>query len=401
MTTLSTRKPTSAAALNKPRVLLVLNQYPQIGQTQIKNEIEALERDYEIMIAARRGPDVAYQDHRPYQLLDHREDLLALVNEFRPDILHTHSLHELSLVGQIADMTGIPFTARAYCSDTIALQANGWKGRITRIIKREPAIERSDWFAQAIRAIQSELCLGVLTLPCSRPWLLRAGVGPEKLINCFPAVRFDDFHDRSPNGDAVMSMGVASARKPVPDFFRLAAKVSGHQFNLYAMSHRIEPLKRKAATIRARVSFIEPIQPELMPAEYKKHRWLVYTGDLDSPAIGWPMAIAEAQAAGVGVCVPNLRPDLAEYVGDGAGVLYDSIDELPAIVSCPVPEEMRERGFEQARKSDIARHQHLLTDLWDTALGTGTPRRGAVTPIRPALKTAPLGVAGSLRRLQV
>ena len=37
------------------------------------------------------------------------------------------------------------------------------------------------------------------------------------------------------------------------------------------------------------------------------------------------MAIAEAQAAGVSVCMPNIRPDIKEYVGE-AGFVYDSIE---------------------------------------------------------------------------
>ena len=37
------------------------------------------------------------------------------------------------------------------------------------------------------------------------------------------------------------------------------------------------------------------------------------------------MAIAEAQADGVGVCIPNIRPDIKEYVGE-AGLIYDSIE---------------------------------------------------------------------------
>jgi hypothetical protein len=116
------------------------------------------------------------------------------------------------------------------------------------------------------------------------------------------------------------------------------------------------------------VNIAAPLHPEAMAAEYKNHRWLVCTDDVDAPAAGWPVAIAEAQAAGVGICMPALRPDLAHYIGEGAGILYDTIDELPAIVSGPVPDEMRERGFEQARKSDIDGHKHLLTDLWDAAL---------------------------------
>lgn len=48
------------------------------------------------------------------------------------------------------------------------------------------------------------------------------------------------------------------------------------------------------------------------------------------------MSVAEAQAAGVGVCFPNLRPDLAEYLG-GAGYLYDSLAEVAQVVAKSPP----------------------------------------------------------------
>ncbi|MEQ5787966.1 hypothetical protein J3454_08690 [Erythrobacter sp. NFXS35] len=393
MNVLSTSRSPGAPTSNKPRVLFLLKEYPQISQTYIKNEIEALEQDYEVRIVTRKGPDIPYDNHRPHSFAEDMDDFVAAVREFRPDILHTHYLTELRFIGQLAEITGIPFTVRTHSFDTIALRKKSLKGRIKQMIKRQPPLERTPWFMEGIRAMDSDLCLGVLTFPCSRPWLRRAGVSEAKLIDCFPVVRFEHFHDRSPNGDAVMNTGVATPKKAMPDFLRLAKKVPEREFNLYAMGYHIDGLKRDAAEMGARVNFIDLIQPEAMPAEYKKHRWLVYTGDFDIPTVGWPMAIAEAQAAGVGVCMPNLRPDLAQYVGEGAGVLYDSIDELPGIVSGPVPEEMRERGFEQAKKSDIERHKHLLTDLWDEALQGRTPDYHAIAVASAETGAAPLGFA--------
>ena len=100
-----------------------------------------------------------------------------------------------------------------------------------------------------------------------------------------------------------------------------------------------------------------------MPGVYKRQRWLVYTASMADGTVGWPVAVAEAQAAGVGVCMPDLRPDLRQYVGPDA-ILYQSIEEVVSAVRSPVPEDVRERGFEQARKSDIRSHLHLLTDRW-------------------------------------
>lgn len=395
MTLIHDAQPRPAGAKsNKPRVMFLLKEYPQISQTYIKNEIEALAEDYEIRIVTRKGPDIPYDNHLQHSFAKDMDDFVEEVRTFRPDILHTHYLTELRFIGQLAEITGIPFTVRTHSFDTIALRKKSLKGRIKQMIRRQPPLERTPWFVEGIRAMDSDLCLGVLTFPCSRPWLRRAGVSEGKLIDCFPVVRYAHFHDRGPNGDAVMNTGVATGKKAMPDFLRLAKKVPGRDFNLYAMGYQIDWLKDKDAEMGAGVNFIDPVQPEDMPAEYKKHRWLVYTGDFDIPTVGWPMAIAEAQAAGVGVCMPNLRPDLAQYVGEGAGVLYDSIDELPAIVSGPVPEEMRERGFEQARKSDIDRHKHLLTDLWDSALRNRAADYAPIT--EPAAMPVPLRTAAGI-----
>jgi hypothetical protein len=64
--------------------------------------------------------------------------------------------------------------------------------------------------------------------------------------------------------------------------------------------------------------------------------------------------------------MPNIRPDLRDYVGKG-GFLYNSIGEVADIISKPFPEEMRQIGFEDAKKSDVFRHKVILTNLWRKA----------------------------------
>lgn len=363
---------------HKLRVLFLLREYPKIGQTFIKNEIEALEADYEIGILTRQSAEIPYANSRPHGFASEMEEFVAQVELFKPDVLHTHLLTELALIGELSRRTGVPFTMRTHSCDTIGLRRRSFGDRLRLLMRREQPAERAEWLTEGLAAVDSELCLGVLGFPCARPWMRRAGVNEAKLIDCFPVVRFAAFHDRSPNGEAVMNIGPAAEVKAMPDFVRLANKVPGRAFNLYALGSDTEWLEQRSAQMGARVNVVAPVEPEAMPGEYKKHRWLVYTGDTGTPTTGWPMAIAEAQASGVGVCMPALRPDLAQYVGEGAGILYETIDELPAIVSAPVPEEMRIRGFEQARKSDIERHKHLLTDLWDDALAGRAPDYGAL-----------------------
>ena len=91
---------------------------------------------------------------------------------------------------------------------------------------------------------------------------------------------------------------------------------------------------------------------------------------------------------GVNLPYQNHQPfehvtDLAEYVG-GAGFFYDSINELLAILSRPYPDEMRARGFEQAKKSDIQRHKFKLTSLWDACAKKQKRQRRHINFLRPA-----------------
>lgn len=369
----------------RPRVLFLLEEYPQAGQTHIRSEIEALAPDYEIGIVALRAARQTYADYRPHRIVGSLTDIIAAVRAFAPDLLHAHHLTQLGLVAEVSRISGIPFTLRAQAADTLMLRPRGLGEKFRQWLRGRQPLARATAVPGDLRAINDELCLGVLILPFARRWLTRAGVCEAKLIDCFPVVSFSRFHDRETNGDAVMSIGMPAPGRALPDVLRLARKVPGRSFNLYTLGGETSALEgvpqggtRRQADSGGSITCIGPVEPAEMPREYKKHRWLVLTGDGPAPLIGWPMAIAEAQAAGVGVCIPALRPDLAHYVGEGAGILYESIDELPAIISAPVPEEMRERGFEQARKSDIERHKHLLTDLWADAL------RNRAAEFRPA-----------------
>ncbi|MFO6448755.1 hypothetical protein ACLBKU_16600 [Erythrobacter sp. NE805] len=364
MTTIVKAAPRGAGpGLAKLRVLVILPDPAALGEPAIRTEIAALEAGHEVAVLTRSAPAPKADPDTEFARV------LAEVAAFAPEVLHAHGLGQSGFVTRLAAAADLPFTLRAHARDCAPLRPPRMGERMLRLLRRVPAPPPSQDLAAALRATADERCLGLLALPFARPWLLRAGVVEGKLVDCFPALDFAAFHDLSPNGEAVMHIGAGGGSKPVPDILRLAAKVPGRSFTHYG-----EVNAARAMQLAAGLAIAGPVAPEAMPAEYKKHRWLVHTGDADSAVHDWPLAIAEAQAAGVGVCLPNSRPDLLRFVGEGAGILYETIDELPAIVSGPLPEEMRERGFAQARKSDIAAHLPLLTDLWADALAGRAPR---------------------------
>jgi hypothetical protein len=342
--------------MSKLRVMYILNNFPQISQTYTQAEIEALEQDCDIQIISLRTPDLASANSHPFQLLDDPDEIMGAIEEFQPHILHGHWLLQTRILAYFAGYfsgprgrRNIPITLRAHSFDVL-----DYGGKYIR---------------ESAPIINSDLCLGILALPFTRPLLEAGGIRGEKIHDCFPAINYRRFHDTSPNGDSIMNVGACLPKKKMTDFLELASALPELQFNLYPLGYEAPEIKRLNAQMNNPVNIVPPVQPEEMLAEYKKHRWLVYTASRELNTNGWPMAVAEAQAAGVGVCFPNIRPDLKEYLG-GAGFLYDSVSDAARIISQPFPDEIRERGFVQARKSDVFEHKTILLNLWREAVGS-------------------------------
>jgi glycosyltransferase involved in cell wall biosynthesis len=342
--------------MKKLRVLYILQEFPQISQTYIRSEIEALRDNFELRIVSLSRPNVPYKNHHPFQLIKDAETIEELILEFKPDILHSHWLTMTRTVSYFAGCfstyrykANIPFTIRAHSFDI--LDYNG------------------KYVKESAPFINSDLCLGLLSFPYTRPILEKEGINGSKIFDCYPVVNYRRFYDITPNGDDIMNVGVNLPKKGMEDFLKLAKEVANLKFNLYALGFQAEEIEQLNKEMGYPVRIIPPVQPESMLPEYKKHRWLVYTASRKYNSVGWPMAVAEAQAAGLGVCVPNIRPDLKEYVGN-AGFLYNSISEVKDLISKPYPTEMRDEGFIQARNSDIFRHITILTDLWYSAVNS-------------------------------
>jgi len=339
----------------KPRVLYILERYPQLSETYILNEVENVREKYDIEIFTLRQAPLPYENHQPYHLADGKtEEVLDNLRElFRPDIVHFHYIHIARMFLPFCQHYGIPFTVRMHSFDALRNIGGG----------RQRNIESLARYADMVN---SELCLGVLSFPCTIDNLVAAGMRREKLLPSFPVVNVAAFFDRAPNGGDILNVGAALGKKAMGDFMRLAKLVPDLTFNLYAIGYNIDDLRAENAQTGGRCNIFDAVQPEEMPRIYKRHRWLVYTASIVSRNVGWPMAVAEAQAAGVGVCIANVRPDLKDYLGPGGGILFDDVSELTDILHQEVPEEMRERGFEQCWKSDISKNILQLTNLWDS-----------------------------------
>ena len=345
--------------MDKPRILYILPEYPQISETYMQVEIDALRDEYEIKIISLTEPDLSYTNHDPYQLITDPAQMREAIEEFRPAVMHSHWLYRhVPLISDLARQTNVPFTIRSHSFDSI------WRRRQPSVFGRLGGNRNAPRrMTDIVPIVNDDLCLGVLAFPFVRPHFERAGMRAEKIHDCYPVVNYERFHNSSPNGQAVMNGGACLPKKQMEDFLALATALPEMEFNLYAMGYRVKSLHQANDRLGSPVHIKPAVEPQDMPREYKNHKWLVYTASPEIIKTGWPVMIAEAQASGVGICMRKIRPDLKEYVGE-CGFLYDSLDEVKDIISQPFPEELRQIGFEHAKKSDIQRHKHILTDLW-------------------------------------
>ena len=103
----------------KPRVMYIVHAYPQISETYVKTELEALGDEYEMMVISLRESNVVFKNHFPYQQISDPRKILSVIAEFRPHVLHSHWVMHADLVGTIARRTHIPFTVRTHSFDVI------------------------------------------------------------------------------------------------------------------------------------------------------------------------------------------------------------------------------------------------------------------------------------------
>jgi glycosyltransferase involved in cell wall biosynthesis len=342
--------------MTKPRVAYIVRQYPLLCETYIQTEIDLLSERFEIKVFSEMDPESGHLNDSPtaFVTVPDYESTIAAVREFEPDLMHGHWMIQMPRLHRLATELQIPYTMRGHSFDVIPSPYMKW------------------WFDLAPQLMPqvsaSGLCLGILTLPFGREIIERWGMREDQVVDYFPVVDVERFMDPSPNGEGVMNLGACVPKKKIGDYLLLARMCDGIDFDYYPIGYNFEQIKTRNEELGSPVAIRDPIPHSQMPGVYKAHGWLVYTADTRLRNIGWPMSVAEAQASGCGVIVANVRPDLAEYVGE-AGYLYDSLEEIRDIIRQPFPDEKREMGFELAKRCDARANLHQLTDLWEPVLG--------------------------------
>jgi hypothetical protein len=362
----------------KPRVLYFIVAYPTFSETYMHEEIRALREKYEVLVITYRESKVPRREPFTYKVIPYQDPCLVYANiesvdvefrsktqkaflreigkvieDFQPDILHGHYFGMALLLKQLSERYRIPFTIRTHSMDILS--------------------EPDEKLEAMCRAANSVWCDRILSFPANRQRLLARGLDEDKLVDCWPVLNFERFYrpEPRPATGRVMCAGPAIPKKAHNEFIDLAAMMrdSGLSFDLYADGPTIEKTRAHNEEL-GNPATITYADPDDMPGVYPNYDWLVYPSDQTIAKVGLPVALIEAQASGIGVCwqeLPGRREEQLAFLG-GGGFLFTSIDEVPAIISQPYPEEMRRAGFEAARRCDIQATKHLLSEGWDRKL---------------------------------
>ena len=341
----------------KQKLLFLFHTYPQNSQTYILEEVNAIyDLDlYDILILSGEPPNGHAHNHKPYSLIENVEDMVSKAIEFNPDIIHTHYIHMIPLVETISRKCDACYTIRCHSYDVLG----------------SPYAPINILCSMA----KSKRCLRILTFPLTSKILLDNGVPSEKVVECFPVINYDRFavdpdipHIQT---NSILNVGAAIKKKKYKDFIDLAILMNENTqndktFNLYALGYFVDDLKRYNRENGGFVNF-HSVEPEEMKNVYTSNDWLIYTADETMPTVGWPLAIAEAQASGIGIIWKNIpgREEFSKQYLGGAGFLFDDISEIPNIIKNGYPDSMRRIGIEHAKKCDIKETIHLLTDIWN------------------------------------
>ncbi len=364
-------------ASRKQRVLVFIVQYPNFSETYMHEELRNLAEDYDVhIITYKKSPfprretfsytlieyDLPCFVYYPYEQVDwdltkpESVRFLASVEEvikdFQPDILHGHYFGLTILLQHLAEIHKLPFTVRTHSMDVL----------------REPAVKLEKLCALS----NSAWCAGILAMPQFRQRLREHGLAESKLVDCFPLINFEKFYkpEKREKSGKIICAGPSSPKKAHKDFVDLALMMkeagSELQFDLYTDGYTLQDTVNYNESKGKPVSIMY-VDPDEMPEIYSQYDWLVYPADPKINRVGFPVGMVEAQASGLGVLWQELPERREEQLKNlqGAGILYKKIEEVPALLMQPYPEEMRQKGFERAKLCSAKDQSHLLTDCWD------------------------------------
>ncbi|UCV18273.1 glycosyltransferase family protein [Ferribacterium limneticum] len=337
------------------RILVIGRAYPHAAHNYLNSEVDYLSSRAQVLVLSPNQPRAPFYSPVDFNYFDNVGELVALARQFKPDFIISWLLPNHCYARQVADALDVPFVLKLHTPDRIIIDPARLplKKRLATYLLSEQFVSRHYLVSSSSirKTAASRNFKGVYCIPLLKEEISRF-FPPEKVFDLQSRLFFDRFHDESPNGDGVMVLGsLLDRREGDAAFARIISAIKG-PVDWYPMP---TPgcLWINLPNLPANLRVMKYVPPSEMPALYKKYKALIQIGR-GYYSRGISMSVIEAQASGVAVVAPSLRPDYDAWVENGGGHVFHDESEIPGILERIPDPAMRQKGFNSASQHDMA-----------------------------------------------
>jgi len=333
----------------KQRILIIALSYPHATHSYINNEVKFLANCAEVLVLSPRRPSAPFYSPINFNYFDSIEQLEKQACHFQPSLILCWMLPNHCFARHVAEVLNTPFIIKTHTPDIFQLttgntraliQFKAWvygelhQARSYRILMAS--------FAKTARSpqLQAVFCIPALRKPLA-PYFPE-----EKLRDMQPWIFYDQFHNEKPNSDNLLVQGsIVNRRENQTTLAKVLSEIKSPIDWIAVPTPGC--LWLDVPGVPDNVQIRKYVPPSEMPALYKSYKAMITVGHGEYGR-GLPMSILEAQAAGVTVIAPSLRPDFDQYVTDGGGFIFKHEQEIPDLLERIPDQHRREMGFNNA-----------------------------------------------------
>jgi hypothetical protein len=333
----------------KTRILVISNAYPHAAHGYVNNDVEYLASRAEVLVLSKRQPTAPFFSPVTFNYFDDYAQLELQAREFKPDFVVSWLLPNHFYARRVSESLDIPFVLKVHTPDLFRLY-KGWSRPLDRL---KALLQGEERFSRSYRismpslgeTARSRNLKGIFCIPAYRG-VIEEYFDKRLVIDMQPRFPYRRFLNTQDNGDGLFALGSLVNRRENHVTFSETLSVINAPVDWYPMP---TPgcLWMNVPDIPANIRIRHYVPPAEMPALYKQYKAMLAIGH-GKIGRGLPMSVLEAQAAGVAVIAPSLRPDFDRFVLNGGGYIFKDESEIPSILKQVPDQARREMGFAHA-----------------------------------------------------
>lgn len=339
------------------RILVIGRSFPHASHSYTNNDVDYLAARADVLVLSLNQPKAPFYSAVNCNYFNNEHDLLRQARHFQPDFIIAWMLPNHFFARTVAEALGVPFLLRLHTPDphTIPARQGGMKKLLASLKPKRGEVQLSKGYRVSRESLQrtgqSDHLRGAFCIPALKD-AFAEHLPTAKIFELKPRIFYDRFHNEQPNGDKVLLLGaLVNRRQDDTTFGRVVSSIAS-PVDWY-------PIPTSGCLwldIPGRpdnIVFKKYQPPAAMPAVYKQYKAMVMVGS-GPYSRGLSLSILEAQAAGVTVLAPSLRPDFDAFVTQGGGFVFHDESEIMSILQTVPHEARRALGFRHAAAFDMA-----------------------------------------------